>query len=115
MDIVLSLLTFSLWNIWVQYRQIKTVKQLFPDHKMPSIMVITLLSIVTLGLYFIYHEYSLTRFLHIKTEGRRIVWIEVSAGVLTLLGLWFLVDSYQQDSINQILDNRYGQEQLFSQ
>jgi hypothetical protein len=105
LDILLTILTFGLWNFYVQMRQIWDVNELLPkDKPIPSVVLVLVFSILTLGLYFCYHEYKLTKKLHILQYGVANPTIEYGAAILSFFGLWFVVDSYQQNLINQNLE-----------
>lgn len=107
LDIVLTIFTFGLWNFYVQMRQIWDINELSStDKELPSIVVVFLLSVITLGLYFCYHEYKLTKKLHGLRYGVENSTVEVGAGILTFFGLWFIVDSYQQSLINGYLGSK---------
>ncbi len=113
-DIILTILTFGIWNIYVQMRQIWDVNDLISssDDKIPSIAIVFIFSLLTLGLYFCYHEYKLTKKLHILLDGHRDKAIEITMGVLAFLGLWFLVDSYQQSLINKYINQNLAVQTL---
>lgn len=102
-DIVLTILTFGLWNIYVQMRQIWDVNELAREEIAPSFVWVIIYSILTLGIYFGYHEYKLTKKLHLlngHSEGKL---IEIGSALLAILGFWFIVDSYQQNLINKYI------------
>jgi hypothetical protein len=111
-DILLTLLTFGIWNIYVQMRQIWDVNELLKNReKMPSFVFVVICSLFTLGIYFCYHEYKLTRKLHILLNNCENRPIEYGTAILAFFGLWFVVDSYQQDMINQYID-KYSLNQI---
>ena len=105
-DILLTILTLGLWNIWVQIRQVRVINKLSHEKHFLPMIVIFLLCIFTFGLYFIYHEVKTTRILHQLRDGEGQFWVEFGMGWLTLLGIWIVVDSYQQSMINEIIDSR---------
>lgn len=100
-DILLTFLTLGLWNLYVQIRQIADVNELLGDREVPSFAFVFLLSVITLGIYFCYHEYKLTRELHKLNFNEVYTPTEVLVSLLTFFGLWFIVDSYQQSLINR--------------
>ena len=105
LDIILTLVTFGIWNLIVQIRQIIDVNSfLAGDDKVRSAAMTFFLSIITLGLYFVYHEYVLTKKLHILLYGERKTEVEYLMGLLTFIGVWFIVDSYQQNLLNLYAD-----------
>ena len=73
-----------------------------------SFFLTLLFTICTLGLYFWYHEYKLTRELHELNGLYDLKLVEILVPLLTFFGLWFLVDSYQQDLLNTKIANDLG-------
>ncbi len=102
-DIILTILTLGLWNLWVQVRQVNSVNVIEGKDRFPPMIFILLLSIFTFGIYFFYHEYKMTKILHQKICGHTKPYIEIPMALLTFLGLWFIVDSYQQSLINKLI------------
>jgi hypothetical protein len=105
-DILLTVITGGLWNLWVQYRQIRDTNEALPEGQKKSFILLLLFSLLTFGLYFIWHEYKLTKELHILVYGSDRLEVELLCGVATFLGLWFIVDSYQQSLINEYCEKR---------
>ena len=103
-DIVWTLLTLGLFNLWVQYRQIRDSNTLLPESEQKSFLLMLLFSFLTFGFYFIWHEYKLTRELHQITYGHEIPGAEILCGIGTFFGLWFIVDSYQQNLLNEYIE-----------
>ena len=56
LDIILTLLTCSLFNIYVQYKQIIAINEMLKEERY-SFLKWLLFTIFTFGLYHIYHEY----------------------------------------------------------
>jgi hypothetical protein len=106
-DIFFTIITFGLWNFYVQFRQIEDVNDILGQPKLPSLLKVLLLSIITLGLYFCYYEYKLTKILHQLNYQKTYTFNEVACGLMTFIGLWFIVDSYQQSLINDYIDKNY--------
>ena len=106
-DIILTLITFGLWNLYVQFRQIEDVNDILGEPKLPSLLKVLLLSLITLGLYFCYYEYKLTKILHQLNYKKTYTFNEVACGLMTFIGLWFIVDSYQQSLINDYIEKYY--------
>ncbi|MFT6069693.1 MAG: hypothetical protein ACJAT2_001526 [Bacteriovoracaceae bacterium] len=104
LDIILTLCTFGIWNLWVQLRQISDANEILGSKEFPSILKLVLLSLITFGIYFIYHEYTLTKKLHVLNFGEEIFHIEIFIIIFTVFGLWFLVDSYQQSLLNKFIE-----------
>lgn len=103
-DILLTLFTFGIWNLWVQFRQISDTNEILGNKEFPSMVKLILFSIITFGIYFIYHEYSLTKKLHLLNFGEEMFHVEIFIVIFTVLGLWFLVDSYQQSLLNKFIE-----------
>ena len=100
-------MTFGIWNLWVQYRQMKDMNIIL-GKKDYSFFLVFLFTILTLGFYFWYHEYKLTQELHELNGLYDLKLVEIFIPLLTFLGLWFLVDSYQQDLLNTYISNQQG-------
>ncbi|MDY6863390.1 MAG: DUF4234 domain-containing protein [Thermodesulfobacteriota bacterium] len=106
-NIILSILTCGLYNIFWQYQQIKVLNILLKleEFKFSSWFF---LSLITCGLYHLYHEYLM---------GRGIVEVQKKYGImesdnlpglsiiLSLLGLSLITDAIQQKEINIIIDS----------
>lgn len=106
-DIVLTIITLGIWNLWVQLRQIYDVNQLLGQKKFPeSILKLLFFTLITLGFYFIYHEIMMTRALHRLNYGKSYFLLNIIVGFLTFFGLWFIVDSYQQNLLNRYIENQ---------
>lgn len=103
-DIALTIVTFGFWNLWVQLRQMSDVNDLLGEERFShSLFIFVLLIILTLGLYLVYHEFIMTRELHKLSFKRSYLLSEILVGFLTFLGLWFVVDAYQQMLLNRYL------------
>jgi len=102
-DILLTVFTFGLFNLWVQIRQLSDLNTILGEHKY-SFTTVFLLTIFTFGLYFIYHEFKVTKELHLLTYGKRYHFMEFLMIPLTTFGLWFFVDSYQQELLNNYIE-----------
>jgi len=107
LDIFFTVLTGGLFNIWVQYRQIRDSNTLLPESEQNSFFLLVLFSILTLGIYFIWHEYKLTHELHLKVYGKPEPTLEFLSALGTFFGLWFIVDSYQQSLLNEYINQRF--------
>ena len=99
-DLVLVLITFGLWNLWMQYRQIRDFNNI--SNKNYSFLKWFFLSIITFGIYHVYHEYKLTRDMieevSPKSDSQL---IGIIAGVVSATGLWIFVDVFQTELLNQ--------------
>ena len=69
-DILLTLLTGGLWNLWVQYRQMKNVNTILKRDSFSPFWTLVF-SLLTFGIYFFYHEYKLTDEIYTLTYGVR--------------------------------------------
>lgn len=102
-DVILTIATFGLWNLYIQYRQIHFVNKIRINDGLPSVVFVIIFSIFTFGLYFIYHEYKMTKKIHEILGHRDQVAVEILAAVITFFGFWFIVDLYQQYLINEFV------------
>lgn len=98
MDLVLTLLTVGLFNIYVQYRQMKAVNVLVKEQRY-SFLRWAFFTLITFGLYHVYHEYRMSQ--DLATRGYRgglsEPWLAV---LLTLTGFHIVLDAIQQSQIN---------------
>jgi len=105
-DVILSLITCGLWDIFWQYKQMQAVNMLL-GRKEFSFFKWLVFTILTCGLYHIYHEYLM---------GRAIVEIQHQYGlptseslpavsiVLALISLGIITDALQQKELNYIIE-----------
>ena len=102
-DLIFVLITGGLWNLWMQYRQIRDYNILNEDTgKNYSFFKWLFFTIITLGLYHIYHEYKITRDIYIlSAEDGDVELVALVAGVISATGLWIFVDLYQQELLNR--------------
>ena len=100
-DLILFILTGSLWTFWMQYRQIRDYNRLV-GRKEFSFLILLILSIVTIGFYHIYHEYKITKSIYIAVNaGSNPETPALIAIVLTIFLGWIFVDMYQQELLNR--------------
>lgn len=102
-DIIVTFLTLGLWNLWVQYRQMRDYNKLHM-RKDYSFLVWFILTLITFGLYHAYHEYKMTRDILILRGNDRPHDYAIICAIATLMGLWFIVDSYQQAVLNEVVE-----------
>jgi len=100
LDIILTLLTLYLYNvIWWQHKQMRAVNAMLGQEKY-SWGMWALLSLVTCGIYHVYHEYrkseDIARVLGRGGSNDGIVNL-----LLTLFGLGVIADAIQQARINE--------------
>lgn len=99
-DLILIVITGGLWNIWMQYRQIRDYNSISNNPKYSFIKWL-LLSIITFGIYHIYHEYKLTRDFCLLNNINDAELIGIFAGIISATGLWIAIDLYQQSLLNE--------------
>jgi len=103
LDIILTLLTCMLYNIYIQYKQIEAVNDMLKERKYDFVFWF-LLSVITCGLYHIYHEYrkstDIARVLNKDSGSAGLV-----ALLLSLFSLSFINDAIQQSEINTYYGN----------
>ncbi len=105
MDIIFTLLTCGLYNIYVQYKQIESMNVILQSQKY-DFWKWLVFTVITCGLYHIYHEYRVSDDLaKILKESDAFVLVTVG---LSVFGLTFLVDAIQQSKINEY----FGSNQL---
>lgn len=97
-DIIWTLLTCGLFNIYLQSRQIQAVNAMLKQQKY-SFSSWFLLTLATCGLYHIYHEYrksqDLCRMVSGLSPNEPILTV-----VLAIFGLALIADAIQQTHIN---------------
>jgi uncharacterized membrane protein YjgN (DUF898 family) len=98
-DIFWTVMTFGLFNLWVQIRQIEDTNDLLGRDEY-SMWKLVLLTLITLGLYFVWHEYKMTRDIYRTVHGVEGKDVAFWCAVAAFFGLWFVVDSYQQSLLN---------------
>lgn len=105
-DIVVTILTCGLFNLYVQYKQIDAVNHMLGNSKYSFLMWL-LFTILTCGLYHIYHEYRMSTDIAERLEKP-----SDNAGLiailLTIFGLSIALDAIQQSEINKF----YGDQNL---
>lgn len=99
-DIVLILVTGGIWNIWMQYRQIRDYNKLSNTNNY-SFFKWLILTLITFGLYHIYHEYKLTKDICLLTNKPDSETLGLLAALASISFLWVVVDIYQQEALNQ--------------
>ena len=104
LDIVLTILLCGLWNLVVQYDQIKNLNFLMKEEKY-NIWKLSAFSILTCGLYFIYFEYlKSVDFNKLSKPGLTDDSDAVIAVVLSLFGMHWVYDAILQTKINEYID-----------
>ena len=106
-DIVLTLITFGLWNIYVQWRQISDLNEIYGEEDRYSFIWMIIFTILTAGLYFAYYEYKVTVDINRKLHGEPKKLFSFFLAILAFLGLWFFVDGYQQAALNKYIKSTF--------
>ena len=102
LDLVLTILLCGLWNMVVQYYHCKTLNYLLKEEKY-NIYKISIFSLLTCGIYFIYNEY-LKAADFAKVSGSNDTSDPILALVLSLFGLNFVYDAILQNKMNEFLN-----------
>lgn len=98
LDLFFTIITFGLYNLYVQYAQVKALNSILGEPKY-SWGWWLFLTIITFGLYHIYHEYRQATDLERKVPGtQHLVLISVA---LSCFGLSIVCDAIQQTHINR--------------
>jgi hypothetical protein len=104
LDLILIVLTGGIWNLWMQYRQIRDYNAMI-RRKEYSFLRWFFFTLLTLGIYHIYHEYKLTRdFCLLNNIVEDVELISILAGVISATGMWIFVDVYQQILLNRKIE-----------
>lgn len=108
LDIVLTVLMCGLWNIVVQYDQIKTMNALLREEKY-NIWKLSLFTILTCGIYFVYYEYMKSMDFSKATKPNRPDESDpIIAILLTIFGMNWVYDAILQTKINEYVDSQSG-------
>lgn len=102
LDVVLTLLMCGLWNIVVQYEQIKMLNALLKEERFPY-WKIGLLVLVTCGIYLIFYEYNKSKALE-EITGVHDDSDAVLAIILSILGFSWVWDAIFQSRMNSHFD-----------
>ena len=106
-DIILSILTCFLWNLFVQYKQMQAVNDMMKQEQY-SFWSWFLLCFVTCGLYHVYHEYRMALDIEEGLGEAKDPNGPMISLVLCVFGLSVVADAIQQSRINQY----YGETKL---
>ncbi len=104
LDIFLTVITGGLFNLWVQYRQMRDMNFLL-QHKKYSYLFWIFMSVITFGIYHHYHEYKMTKDLIEISEYESSGFEPILAAVLSFFLLWFVIDSFQQYLMNSTIES----------
>jgi hypothetical protein len=98
-DIILTLLTLYLFNLWVQHKQMLAVNAMLRQNKY-SFWTWLLLSVITCGIYHVYHEFRKSEDI-VRVLGRPSANDGLIALLLTIIGFGLISDAIQQARINE--------------
>lgn len=99
-DLLLILFSFGIWNLWMQYRQIRDINKI--SNKKFSFFLWLIFTILTFGIYHVYHEYKLTKTIAQELGSQNAFVLGIISALLSVTGLWILVDLFQQDMLNDL-------------
>lgn len=98
-DVIFTILTCGLFNLYVQHRQMLAINALLKEEKY-KFWTWFLLTLVTCGIYHIYHEYrkssDLAAAMKDQSPNEPLVVL-----LLLIFGLFFVADAIQQSHINR--------------
>lgn len=97
-DLIFTLLTCGLYNIFIQSRQIRALNFMLGIKKY-SFGTWALFSLLTCGLYHVYHEYIMCQDIE-KITGRT-TQLPLACLLLSLFGMSIVADAIQQNEINR--------------
>lgn len=106
LDLVLTILLCGLWNMVVQYHHCELLNVLLKQEKY-SFWKLVIFSLLTCGIYFIYHEYMKARDWQ-TISGKADDSDPILAVVLAIFGLNFVYDAILQTKMNEYLDKFPG-------
>lgn len=98
-DLLLTIITCGIYNLWVQHKQMETVNFMIKKEKYHFVPWL-LLTLITCGIYHIYHEYRMTQDICVALNRRESNEPLVNL-VLSLFVLSFVADALQQALINE--------------
>ncbi|MBI2486358.1 MAG: DUF4234 domain-containing protein [Deltaproteobacteria bacterium] len=104
--VIFSIITFGIYNIYWQYKQMMFVNAAAGEEKF-SFVKWLIFTIITCGIYHIYYEYVMGReiiFLQEKIGITKSEDLPVISIVLSIIGLTIVTDAIQQREINMMVD-----------
>lgn len=102
-DLIWTLLTCGLYNLYIQYRQILALNQMLGAQKYDFVPWL-LFTICTCGLYHIYHEYRMSEDI-VKLFPSADKNLPILTVVVAGLGIPMVADAIQQTYINRFYGN----------
>lgn len=107
LDLILTIVLCLMWNLVVQYHHCETFNALLKREKY-SFWRMWIFTILTCGLYMVYHEYLKSKDWQ-EITGKPDDSDQILAVVLAMFGLNFIYDAILQNKINEYLDRFPGQ------
>lgn len=104
--VIFSIITFGIFNIYWQYKQMMFVNSAAAEEKF-SFVKWLIFTIITCGIYHIYYEYVMGREIIFLQEKLGIIKsqdLPVISIVLSIIGLTIVTDAIQQREINMMVD-----------
>jgi hypothetical protein len=98
-DIILTIITCGLWNIWVQARQMRAVNFMFNKEKY-NFWIWAGLTLITCGLWHIYHEFRVSQDISLAMGKGPSDISPVVHLLLSVFALSIIADALQQAEIN---------------
>jgi uncharacterized membrane protein YjgN (DUF898 family) len=103
-DIILTLVTCGLWNIWIQARQMRAVNFMINRQKY-NFWAWAGLTLITCGLWHIYHEYRLSSDISMALGKGPSDVGPILHLLLSIFALSIIADALQQAEINTYFGN----------
>ena len=103
-DIILTFVTCGFWNLWVQHKQMQAVNDMIGEQRY-AFLPWLLLSIVTCGIYHIYHEWKKSTDIAVALKDPNSSEPVVNV-VLSIFGLSIIADAIQQSRINEFYGSK---------
>jgi uncharacterized membrane protein YjgN (DUF898 family) len=98
-DIILTIITCGLWNIWVQARQMRAVNFMINKEKY-KFWIWAGLTLITCGLWHIYHEFRLSQDISLAMGKGPSDISPIVHLLLAVFALSIIADALQQAEIN---------------
>lgn len=99
LDLILTVVTCGLYNLYVQYAQMRSLNRILGVAKY-SFGMWGVLCLLTCGLYHIYHEYRMSKDIYEAIPGVE-SYLPVLSALACVLGGHIIVDAVQQFYINR--------------
>lgn len=103
-DIILTIVTCGLWNIWVQARQMRATNFMINKEKY-RFWPWAGLTLITCGLWHIYHEYRLSQDISLAMGKGPSDISPIVHLLLSIFALSIIADALQQSEINSYFGN----------